>query len=357
MTTKLHKETALPAIQKIAKITETKNTIPILANVALSVSDDTLTMTGTDLDIEVTVTVPCASDTDMKCTVNATDLAKIFGRAKDEINLTLEDHVLRVSFGRTKVDFSTLDFEDFPVLASSEYENTFDMGGIEFADMLSRTIVAASTEELRYFLNGVYWHTVDGKLKTASTNGQIAAVMSSDIEADIAGVIIPTKTVKVLSGIDAETITASVSETKVRFEYGDTCIVSKVIDGTFPDYSRVIPSGNPHALTMNGKDLKDAISTASIIADGKTRGIKFSVESGNVVISARGDKGLSTVDVPCTFTGEPMDIGFNSAYVIAIAGQVGDGDVVFELGGSGDPARVVGTGDDGFEGVIMPMRI
>ena len=357
MTTTLHKETALPAIQKIAKITETKNTIPILANVALSVSGGVLTMTGTDMDIEVTVTVPCVSDTDWQCTVNATDLAKIFGRAKDDINLTMNNHILRVSFGRTKVDFQTLPFEGFPVLASSEYDANFDMGGIEFADMLSRTIVAASTDEIKYYLNGVYWHTVDGNLVTVATDGHKLAMVTSDIKSSINGVILPAKTVKVLSSIESDIVKASVSETKVKFEYGDTCIVSKVIDGTFPDYTRVIPSGNPNHLTMNGKDLKDAISTASIIADGKTRGIKFSVDTDNVVISARGDKGLSTVDVPCTFTGEPMDIGFNSAYVIAIAGQVGDGDVVFELSDSMSPARVVGTGDDGFEGVIMPLRI
>lgn len=357
MTTKLYKDTALPAIRKIAEITATKSTIPILSNVALSVSGDTLTMTGTDLDIEVTVTVPCVSDTDWQCTVNATDLAKIFGRAKDDISLTFRGDRLHVEFGRTKVDFSTLDFADFPVLASSEYETTFDMGGVEFADMLSRTIVAASTEETRYYLNGVYWHTVDGKLATVATDGHKLAMVTTDIEAEIEGVIIPTKTVKVLSGIDSDTVTASVSETKVRFVHGDTCIVSKVIDGTFPDYTRVIPSGNPNHLTMNGKDLKDAIATASIIADGKTKGIKFDISPDSLVVSARGDKGVSTVEVPCTFTGDPMDIALNSAYVIAVAGQVGDGDVVFELADSMTPVRVVGTGDDGFQGVIMPMRI
>lgn len=356
--TKLHKQTALAAINHIASIVNPKNTIPILGNVLVNVTPTNVTFVGTDLDIEVTVNVPCESDCSFETTVKASDLKAAFGKSKDAIDMELDGNFLKVSFGSTKFNFATLPPEDFPIIASSEYDTEFEMSGSIIADQMSQASVAASDEETRYYLNGVYWHSVDGMIQAVATNGHKLIKVGSEVEQDITGIIIPTKTVLELSKIDTEKVTVSVSETKVRFSFGDVTIVSKVIDGTFPDYMRVIPSNLTSQMAVNGKDLKDAIATAFIIADGRSKAVVFDVTENTVTVSAKGPNGdEATVDVDCAYNGDEMKIGFSGKFVVDVTGQISDGDVVFEFGGPMDAAKIVSSSGDGFLGVIMPMRV
>lgn len=360
MKLQLEQKPLASALAKVAGIIEKKNTLPIIANVLLRADDTTLTIIGTDLDIEVVTTIECATSEPGEVTVNAalfSDIVKKTPPGK-EISLSLDDHNLTVTAGRSRFKLATLPSDDFPRLGSDEFAATFEMPAPELGRLFGKAAFAILTEEARYYLNGVYLHSVDGEVVSVATDGHRLAKVTYDQSVDFPGVIVPRKTVSEARKIlIIGSVIVSVSETKIRLDMGDTVITSKVIDGTFPDYTRVIPSGYDNSVTIDAKDLSRAADRVASMVEDRSKIVNVSVEDGSLSMRATGSMGSAEDTIDATVTGDVITFGINSLYLRDTLSQADGGDVVIEYGNSGQPVLMKTKEDDGFLGVIMPARV
>lgn len=334
----------------VGKVVEARNTIPILSNILLEAEGDTLKVTGTDLDIQATATADAAISKPGRITVNAKLLDSIVRKATGDISIELKDGRLDVKSGRSKFKLETLPASDYPDLAGGIYAAEFD---IDLAGLFGPVSFAISTEETRYYLNGIFFHVVDGIGVAVATDGHRLARNRGPELPDFAGIIVPRKTVGLLP---KGSVNVSVSDTKIRIQSADLTLVSKLIDGTFPDYVRVIPRDNDKVVTVNRDEMTKAADRVTSVSTEKGRAVKFSIAPGGISLSVRSDVGEAQDEVAADYTGEPFDIGFNAAYVSAIFGVLPPGEVAMKLAGPGSPAVITG-GLEGWDGVLMPVRV
>lgn len=331
------------ALATVTRAIESRNPVPILGNVLLAVEDGSLHMTGTDMDIEITTSVPVIDATDGAATVPGKMLADIAKRATGDITLDLDGR-LNVAFGRSRYKLDTLPAEDFPFFASGAFDTTLQL---DLAALVAPCVHCIATEQTRYYLTGVYLHTADGRLIAVATDGH-RLMRNKGGDADLAyGVILPRKLIGLLPKGE---ITLDLSETMVRVTSGATTITSKLIDGTFPDYVRVIPQANPNLLTVDRLAFMKAVERVAAVADDKSRAVKFTI--GDVVGLALADK--ASDEVEGSFEGKPLEIGFNARYVSEMLGALDEPNVRIALSDASSPAVVTGDGD--WTGVLMPMR-
>lgn len=333
----------------VTKVTESRNTIPILGNVLLSATDDRLTVTATDLDIEASATAPCSGEQG-ETTVDAKRLADIVRRMSgDTVSLAMKDDNLIVKSGRSRFTLPTLPVADFPRLDSGAPDVEFSL---DFASLVAPVKFAISSEAARYYLCGVYLHAIEGKLRAVATDGHRLAHNSADLPAACPPVIIPAKTIGV---VPAGVVDVSLSSRMCRFATADTVIVSKLIDGTYPDYQRVIPAANDNVVTVDRKDLASAVARAAAVASERGRAAKFTVAGDNIAIDMVAQDGTAHEDVPAEYSGEPIEIGFNSSYMQDVLASVpGDG-VRISLADGQTPA--IFQGDGSVLALCMPMRV
>lgn len=340
------------ALTQATRAVENRNTYPILANVLLSAGNGRLTIRATDLDIEIT-TSAAANGTLPTTTAPAKTLLDIAKRmpAGAEISLSAEDEHLVVKSGRSRFKLATIDPEAFPELKQPEYTTTANM---DLAALVAPVTFAMSDEQARFYLNGVYLHTSGGRLRAVATDGhRLAAVYGPDLELP-EGIIIPRKTVGLIP--DGQ-ITVDIGEGRIRFTAGDTVIVSKLIEGQFPDYERVIPKENDKPVTFERQGLADAVERVGVFASERGgKAVKLEVAPGVVVLSVSGDEGQASDEVPTDYTGEPFVIGYNARYLSEILRVVEGDKVTFGIRDGGSPARITGGNPD-WCGVLMPMRV
>lgn len=346
------------ALTQAAAIVERRNTVPILAHIKLTATD-MLAIEATDLDITFATTVIADVSESGACTVDAHLFAGIVKKLpSSDVDLTETDGFLTITCGRSEFKLATLPVEDFPVIASSDYDVDIDLPAIELKRLLHKTAFAMSTEETRYYLNGVYLHTVDGNIMAVATDGHRLARVSSDIESDFAGVIVPRKTVGELSKVlEFGDVQLSISETKIRVVSGPVTITSKVIDGNFPDYKRIIPTGLPTTMSVDAGEFKASTERVSLVSQEKARVVRLDVSDGMCELSVNGGNGVAKEELAITLEGESVSIGFNSKYLADVMQQCSGDTVDVLLKGSGDPAIIRPSDDDGFMVVVMPMRV
>jgi DNA polymerase-3 subunit beta len=334
----------------VCKVVEHRQTIPILANVLLQASDDRLTVIGTDLDIEYSATTPCSGEQG-STTVDAKRLSDIARRLSgDTVSLALKDDSLVVKSGRSRFTLPTLPVEDYPRLDGGTFDVEFNL---DFAALVAPVKFAVSTEQTRYYLCGVHLHsTAEGGIRAVATDGHRLAHNTASGVPAIPAVIVPAKTVGIAP---AGELDVSLSTNKIRFANADTVIVSKLIDGTFPDYGRVIPQGNDRILTVDRKELSNAIGRVASVATERGKAAKLSVAGDNVAIDMRSDDGTAHEDVPGTYSAEPIEIGFNSQYLGDVLGSLDGEEITIALGDPGSPALFSGAGEGRV--VLMPMRV
>lgn len=336
-------------LSAVSKVVEHRNTIPILANVLLSGTAGTLTVTGTDLDIQYSAMAPC--DGEISTTVDAKRLSDIARRLSgDVVTMTVADSKLTVKSGRSRFTLPTLPVEDFPHLDAGDLGEPFQL---DFAALVAPDKFAISSEQTRYYLNGIHLHnTAEGGIRAVATDGHRLAHSTATGMPQIPPVIIPAKTVSI---VPAGLVDVSLSQSKVRFATADTIIVSKLIDGTFPAYDRVIPRGNDKVAKVDRKELASAVARASAVASERGRAARFTVANDNIAIDMRGDDGTAHEDVPAQYSGEPIEIGFNTTYMQDILAVVPGDEVSIALADSGTPAIFRGEGD--WLGLVMPVRV
>ena len=295
----IERGTLLKAVGHAQSVVERRNTIPILANVLIEADGSDVSFRATDLDIEVVDKAPAQVERAGATTVSAVTLNEIVRKLPDGALVTLTDDGasgrLQIDAGRSNFSLATLPKEDFPVMASSEYHSNFSVAAPVLRRLFDKSKFAISTEETRYYLNGVYMHVSEsdgGKvLRCVATDGHRLARIDADLPAgaeDMPGVIVPRKTVgelrKLLDDDDTQ-IAVSVSETKVRFATPEITLTSKVIDGTFPDYTRVIPSGNTRKLEVDAADFAKAVDRVATVSSERSRAVKLQLDEDRLILS------------------------------------------------------------------------
>jgi DNA polymerase-3 subunit beta len=275
---------------------------------------------------------------------------------------------LTITAGRSTFSLATLPREDFPVMASSEYTTNFSAPAPQLRRLFDKLKFAISTEETRYYLNGVYMHVAHGEssqvLRCVATDGHRLARIDAPLPPGaegMPGVIVPRKTVgelrKLLDDDEAQ-IAVSVSETKVRFATPAVTLTSKVIDGTFPDYSRVIPTGNARRLEVDASEFARAVDRVATVSSERSRAVKLSLDEDRLVLSVNApDAGAAEEELAVAYGDERLEIGFNAKYLLEIAGQVDRENAVFLFNGSGDPTLMREGNDASAIYVVMPMRV
>ena len=369
----IERSALLRAVGQAQSVVERRNTIPILGNVLIEAEGDAAQFRATDLDIEVvdkaTATVERAGAT----TVPAVILHEIVRKLPDGALVTLTDDGaagrLKVDAGRSNFSLATLPREDFPIMASSEYDTNFSIAAKVLRRLFDKSKFAISHEETRYYLNGVYMHVSEGHdgkpvLRCVATDGHRLARIDAELPDGakaMHGVIVPRKTVgelrKLLDDDDTQ-IAVSVSETKVRFATPEITLTSKVIDGTFPDYSRVIPQGNTRQMEVDAAEFAQAVDRVATVSSERSRAVKLSLDEDRLILSVNAlDSGAAEEELGVAYADEQLEIGFNAKYLMEIAGQVDRENAVFLFNGSGDPTLMREGNDESAIYVVMPMRV
>ena len=364
--------TLLKAVAQAQSVVERRNTIPILANVLIEAEGDSVSFRATDLDIEVVDRVSAHVERAGATTVSAVMLHEIVRKLPDGgLVQLIDDGVsgrLNVQCGRSSFALATLPREDFPVMASSEYASNFSAPAGVLRRLFDKSKFAISTEETRYYLNGVYMHVATGEdgpvLRCVATDGHRLARIDAplpDGAADMPGVIVPRKTVGELRKLlddDSATIAVSVSETKVRFATAEITLISKVIDGTFPDYTRVIPMGNSRRLEVDAAEFAKAVDRVATISSERSRAVKLVLEEDRMVLSVNApESGHAEEELAVAYGDEHLEIGFNAKYLLEIASQVDRENAVFMFNTSADPTLMREGNDTSAVYVVMPMRV
>lgn len=348
-------------LSKAVNLVEKRTTIPILSNVLLSTDDGKLTCTATDMDASVTATTDATVTKHGATTVNAALFAQVVNKLPKGklITLSEDNGKLTVQSGSATFDFATLNADDFPELASDKFEAEFTAHGDDFKRLFDLSAFCQSTEETRYYLNGVYLHSHDGHARAVATDGHRLARIDSDIQAGFPAVIVPRKIVGELRKLIQDgDVTVQISATKIRVTAGDTVLLSKVIDGTFPDYTRVIPQANGNMFKADAGDMKAASDLVALMSSERTKAVRMSFAAGECkmeVAGADSNKGCEVVSVEQD--GDDMVIGFNARYLAESLQHVTSDNVVLRLGGAGDAAVIQPEDDNSVLYVVMPTRV
>lgn len=372
MKVSIERSALLKAMSQAQSVVERRNTIPILANVLIESEGDSISFRATDLDIEVIDKAPAMVERAGATTVGAHTLHEIVRKLPDGAMVELSDDGtsgrLEIKAGRSSFSLATLPKEDFPVMASSEYACNFSANAAVLRRLFDKSKFAISTEETRYYLNGVYMHASDGAegkvLRCVATDGhrlaRIDAALPEGAE-ELPGVIVPRKTVNELRKLledDEMQIAVSVSETKIRFATPEITLTSKVIDGSFPDYTRVIPQGNTRRLEVDAAEFAQAVDRVSTVSSERSRAVKLSLDEDRLVLTVNApDSGAAEEELAVAYGDEPLEIGFNAKYLLEIAGQVDRENAVFLFNSSGDPTLMREGNDESAVYVVMPMRV
>jgi DNA polymerase-3 subunit beta len=362
----------LKSLGHVHRVVERRNTIPILANLLIKADSGKLSLKATDLDLEVTDTIAAEVAPGGATTVPAHMLYDIVRKLPDGAQIVLEGSgdraVLSIRAGRSRFTLQTLPESDFPDLAAGEMTHTFKLQAADLKRLIDKTQFAISTEETRYYLNGIYLHTAgSGKtttLRAVATDGHRLAQCElplPDGAAGMPGVIVPRKTVNEIQRLSENgegEVAVELSAGKIRLTIGNVVLTSKLIDGTFPDYARVIPLNNDKNLVVDKKDFEAAVDRVSTVASERGRAVKLSLTGGRLVLSVTNpDSGSATEELEVEYDADPLDIGFNSRYLLDIAAQIEDEVAVLKLADPGSPTLIQDKDSKGALYVLMPMRV
>jgi len=367
----LERNHLLKSLGHVHRVVERRNTYPILANVLMKAADGRIDLRATDLDIEVTENVPAMVGTAGTTTVPAHTLYEIVRKLADgaEVKLETQGEQMLLSSGRSKFNLACLSPDSFPDLKSGTFTHTFTLPAATLRELIERTQFAISNEETRYYLNGIYLHTLDVNgtpvLRAVATDGHRMAraeTEAPDGARGMPGIIIPKKTVgevqKLVDGAEGD-ISVEVSDTKIRFSLDNIVLLSKLIEGTFPDYDRVTPKNNDKIMNVDRASFATAVDRVSTIASERGgKAVKLSMKDGQLELSVTNpDHGTATEEIAVEFEPENFEIGFNARYLLDIIAQVRSDNAVFQFNDAGSPTLVREDGDTKALYVLMPMRV
>src|SRR5687768_1671711 len=369
----IERATLLKSLGHVQSVVERRNTIPILSNVLIEASEEgNLRLMATDLDLQINETVPANVSQAGATTVSAHTLFDIARKLPEgsQVELHAANGKMQVNAGRARFNLATLPRDDFPVIAEGELPTSFELPAATLRQIIDKTRFAISHEETRYYLNGIFLHVSEdgpagaGQLKAAATDGHRLARVTVPRPAGAEGmpdVIIPRKCVaelrKLLDEVDG-TVQVSLSDSKVRFGLGNAVLTSKLIDGTFPDYSRVIPTANDKLLRIDPRGFEEGVDRVSTIASERTRAVKMALERDRVTLSVTSpENGTAAEEVPADYGADSFEIGFNARYLLDILGQIEGDTVEVHLADAAAPTLLRENDKAPALYVLMPMRV
>ena len=362
----------LRALGHVQSVVERRNTIPILSNVLITAEGEEARFSATDLDIEIVEAAEARVSRPGATTAPAHTLYDIARKLPDGSEVSLElapdEPKLTLIAGRAKFDLPCLPASDFPALSADGLEHSFSLGPAELSRLIDKTRFAISTEETRYYLNGVHLHASGtgegGVLRAVATDGHRLALAENELPDGAEGmpaVIIPRKTVAEVRRLldDAgEEVAVSVSEAKIKFELGRATLTSKLIDGAFPDYERVIPKNNDKALVVDNKTFAEAVDRVQTISAEKSRSVKLSLGEDRMTLAVNNpEAGQAEEELSVDYQAEPLSIGFNAKYLLDITNQIEGSEAELRLADAASPTLILDRGDANAQYVLMPLRV
>ncbi len=368
----IERSTLLSALGHVTSVVERRTTIPILSNILLSAEDGMLRLKATDLEREVVEETEAEVIEPGSLTVAAHTLHDIVRKLPDgaqiSLDLDAEEGRLHLSSGHASFTLQTLPADEFPDLSAEEMTHHFEMSAKDLRRLIEKARFAISTEETRYYLNGIYFHSVetDGQkiLRAVATDGHRLAQVDLALPAgaeNMPGIIIPRKTIHEIHRLIEDVkppIKIALSSSKIQFSIGTVVVTSKLIDGTFPDYGRVIPEANDKILNVANDDFAHAVDRVSTISSERGRAVKLNITSDKVVLTVTNpDGGNATEELNVNYDADPLEIGFNARYLLDITQQLESETVHFMLSDPGSPTMVKDSSDEAALYVLMPMRV
>ncbi len=357
----------LKPLGHVQSIVERRSMIAILSNVVFEAKDGQLILTASDMEMDIVETVSASVHEAGIITVPAQLLYDIVRKLPEgaEVEVaTIEGDQIKISAGRSVFKLSTLPVDDFPAINAPAAGTEFVIAAVDLKSLIENTRFAVSTEETRYYLNGIYMHLADGQmLRAVSTDGHRLARSQMDMPAGadaMPSVIIPRKAVGEMSKLIDEfegDITVNLTDTRAHFNFGSVHVTTKLIEGSFPDYQRVIPQENKQLMKVLVSSFKSSVDRVASIATDKTCSVKLSL-SGNILTLSTNSKESSAVEtLEVDYNGDDMDIGFNARYLMDVAEQVDGETIEFALSDASAPAVIRAPEDDANLFVLMPMRV
>ncbi len=368
----IERSALLRSLGHVQNVVERRTTIPILSNVKLEAREGTLGLTATDMDLSMAASEDAAVAEPGATTVSAHLLFDIVRKLPDDCTVELEQRPdateLALRAGRSAFTLQTLPADEFPAMKEEQLDVGFSIAAAQLAKLIDKTRFAISTEETRYYLNGIHFHATRGgaaaMLRAVATDGHRLARVEVPLPEGaekLPPVIVPRKTVGEVRRLledGAETVQVGVSPSRIQFVVGRAILLSRLIDGTFPDYERVIPTGNEQIATIPAKAFTTAVDRVATISTEKARAVKLAFSDGQVVVSAvSAEAGRAVEEIDAEYNGSPLEIGFNARYVLDMMGEIDGETVRLEMASAAAPTVTRDPADSSTLYVLMPMRV
>ncbi|MBS1130578.1 MAG: polymerase beta subunit [Proteobacteria bacterium] len=364
---KTQRDTLLAPLQSVSGIVERRHTLPILSNVLLEKKGDRLTLLATDIEIQITTSTECAGgEGDGAVTVGARKMQEILRSLPDtsEVSLVLEDKRLQVRAGKSRFSLQTLPADDFPRMTMSEGETKqFSISQKAFRQLISKTQYSMAAQDVRYYLNGLLLLVEGKELRAVATDGHRLAYASVEIDTDLPRqeMILPRKTVLELNRLLVDTddlLNITLTPNQVRFSFGSVVLVSKLIDGKFPDYERVVPATLKNHMKVGRQTLMQAMQRAAILTNEKFRGVRVVLGDNSLkLIAANAEQEEAVEEIEVDYTGDVIDVGFNVGYLLDVLNNIHADEIQWSFNDANSSALITLPGNDRFKYVVMPMRI
>lgn len=361
----LSREALLKPLQLVVGVVERRQTLPILSNVLLSLEQSRLSMTGTDLEVEIVgVTDIDATGEDGDVTVSARKLVDICRSLPDGamVDFSSSDGKATIKSGRSKFTLSTLPANEFPSVDEGEKSVEFMVAGSALKGLIEATSFAMAQQDVRYYLNGMLWELNENKLRAVATDGHRMALCDGICDVSVVEPItsiIPRKGIIELSRLlDENEVKVAMGSNHIRVTGGDYCFTSKLVDGAYPDYDRVLPKGGDKIVVGDRAELKQAFGRAAILSNEKYRGVRILLSEGSIKMVANNpEQEEAEEEVSVNYSGEDLEIGFNVSYLLDVLSVITGAEVRITLSNSNSSALVEDAADGSAVYVVMPMRL
>src|SRR5215471_3830120 len=360
------RDALLKPLQAVSGIVERRHTLPILANVLLEQKDGRLFVTATDLEMQITSHSELAGKQDQAVTVAARKLQDLLRALPDDATVNVETSASRMAVraGRSRFNLQTLPAGDYPRMSlSQDRQQTINLPQKKFRGLLKLAEFAIVQQDIRYYLNGMLLVVDKGSLQTVATDGHRLSYESLAVPGEYTReeVILPRKTVlelgKLLEDSDSD-VSIDLLTNQVRFRFANIELVTKVVDGKFPDYNRVIPTGHTKQIELSRSVLLQALQRAAILSNEKFRGVRIVLGSDQLrIICTNSEQEEAEEELEVTYKGDALDIGFNITYLVDVLQNIGTEQVVLAFGDANSSAMVTMPGRTDYKYVVMPMRI
>ncbi|HEY8117938.1 MAG TPA: DNA polymerase III subunit beta [Methylophilaceae bacterium] len=367
MNININRDTLLKPLSSVSSIVERRHTLPILSNILLEAKQEKITLTATDLEMQISLSVQSAVGGELSTTISAKKLLDICRSLPENADITMatQESRIQVKAGKSRFNLQTLPAADYPLMtkATGAVAAVIKIGQGELKRLFKQVEFAMAQQDIRYYLNGLLFEVTANRLNVVGTDGHRLSFTSTQLSQNYEKqeLILPRKTVieliKLLDDSEEE-VTIEIATGQVNFTFGDIRLISKVIDGKFPDYTRVIPIGHQNSFTVDRMTILLSMQRASILSNEKYRGIRMVLGKDNLrLISTNSEQEEAEEELEITYPGDSLDIGFNVTYMIDVLNNVSNEKIIFSFADANSSCLVTVPDDDNYKYVVMPMRI